>query len=80
MQVITLMHEPPAGVATESEEAEADEWSLYDYPALYHRVFGYRDFSKEVRCFSHTGQAMTSRFALLTVGLRSVFVLTVKLH
>ena len=52
LQVIDLVHEPPAGVAAESEEAEADDWSLYDYPALYHRVFGYRNFSKEVRCLS----------------------------
>lgn len=58
MQVAELVHEPPAGVATESEEAEADEWSLYDYPALYHRVFGYRNFQTEVRCFSHIGQAL----------------------
>ena len=53
MQVIETVHEPPAGVATEGEEAEADEWSLYDYPALYHRVFGYRDYPKEARCLSY---------------------------
>lgn len=36
------------GTASEADDAGSD-WSLYDYPTLYDRVFGYRDFEEEVR-------------------------------
>ncbi|KAK9820975.1 hypothetical protein WJX81_005721 [Elliptochloris bilobata] len=42
-----VVQAPSEGVSSEAEEAESDDWSLYDYPALYHRVFGYRDFKTE---------------------------------
>jgi len=41
-------------------EAEEADWSLYDYPALYDRVFGYRDFAEEARGPLHVVLGCTS--------------------
>ena len=38
-----------ASAVSSTGEAEDADWSLYDYPALYDRVFGYRNFNEEAR-------------------------------
>ena len=38
-------------VSVHPEAETADSWSLYDHPALYERIFSFRDIAKEVSAF-----------------------------